>query len=355
LELTTAKTYYQAMLDRDPEYIGTFYVGVRSTGVFCHAICPARKPGFEQCEFFKKPEEALLAGYRPCKRCLPLSHPLIMPEAVQKLVVMVEADPTRHWREADFQSLGLSAKTASRQFLRRFGMTFVQYARARRLGIAMQEIRNGSRVIDAQWEAGYTSASGFRDGFSQIFGTPPASGSEVRYVSARWLETPLGPMLAIADENALLLLEFSDRRGLEREIEILRRQEKAVVLPRDNEILEQTEIQIKAYFAGELQVFNLKTREPGSAFQQAVWQVLQEIPFGEACSYAQLAAGLGKPNATRAVGNANGKNRIAIVIPCHRVIRSNGDLGGYGGKKERKQWLLAHEAELLSKAKTNSN
>ena len=336
------------MLDRDPEYVGTFFVGVRSTGVFCHAICPARKPAFEQCEFFNKPEEALLAGYRPCKRCLPLSHPSIMPEAVQKLVSIVEADPTRHWREVDFKSLGLSAKTASRQFSKRFGMTFVQYGRARRMGLAMQEIRNGRRVIDAQWEAGYTSASGFRDGFSQIFGTPPASGGEVFYVSAKWLETPLGPMLAIADENALLLLEFSDRRGLEREIEVLRHQEKAVVLPRDSHILDQTEKQITAYFAGELKNFSLSTREPGSAFQQAVWKALQEIPFGETCSYAQLAAQLGKPNATRAVGNANGKNRIAIVIPCHRVIRSNGELGGYGGKKERKQWLLAHETERLS-------
>ena len=342
------------MLDRDPEFIGTFYVGVRSTGVFCHAICPARKPGFEQCEFFKKPEEALLAGYRPCKRCMPLSHPLIMPDAVRKLVGMVEADPTRHWREADFKSLGLSAKTASRQFLKRFGMTFVQYARARRMGIAMQEIQRGSRVIDAQWETGYTSASGFRDGFSQIFGAPPTNGSEISYLSAKWLDTPLGPMLAIADENALLLLEFNDRRGLEREIEILRHQEKAVILPRENPILNQTENQIKAYFAGELQNFSIKTREPGSDFQQAVWQALREIPFGETSSYAQLAARLGKANATRAVGNANGKNRIAIVIPCHRVIRSDGKLGGYGGKKERKHWLLVHETELASKAKSNS-
>ena len=355
MDLSIAKTYYQAMLDRNPEYVGTFFVGVRSTGVFCHAICPARKPGFEQCEFFKKPEEALLAGYRPCKRCLPLSHPLIMPDVVRNLVGIVEADPTRHWREAEFKSLGVSAKTASRQFSKRFGMTFVQYARARRMGIAMQEIRNGSGVIDAQLEAGYTSASGFRDGFSQIFGSPPASGNQVDYVSAKWLETPLGPMLAIADENALLLLEFSDRRGLEREVEVLRQQEKAVILPRDNHILDQTENQINAYFAGELTAFTIRTREHGSAFQQSVWQALEEIPFGETRSYAQLAAGLGKASATRAVGNANGKNRIAVVIPCHRVIRSDGELGGYGGKKERKQWLLAHEADLVSKAKSNSN
>ena len=343
------------MIDRDSEFVGTFFVGVRSTGVFCHAICPARKPAFEQCEFFNKPEEALLAGYRPCKRCLPLSHPSIMPDAVRILVGMVEADPTRHWREIDFNNLGLSAKTASRQFHKRFGMTFVQYARARRMGIAMQEIRNGGRVIDAQWQAGYTSASGFRDGFSQIFGTPPASSSEVRYLSAKWLETPLGPMLAIADEDALLLLEFSDRRGLEKEIEILRHQEKAVILPRENPILDQTENQINAYFAGELQNFKLKTRAPGSAFQQAVWNALKEIPFGETYSYAQLAACLGKPNATRAVGNANGKNRIAIVIPCHRVIRRNGELGGYGGKKERKLWLLTHETDVLSKVITGPN
>jgi AraC family transcriptional regulator of adaptative response/methylated-DNA-[protein]-cysteine methyltransferase len=337
------------MIDRDPEFVGTFFVGVRSTGVFCHAICPARKPAFEQCEFFKKPEEALLAGYRPCKRCLPLSHPSIMPDAVRKLVEMVEADPIRRWRESDFSSLGLSAKTASRQFQKRFGMTFVQYARARRMGMAMQEIRNGSRVIDAQWQAGYSSASGFRDGFSQIFGTPPVNAGELHDLSSKWLETPLGSMLAIADEDALLLLEFSDRRGLEREIEELRCQEKAVILPRENQILNQAENQINAYFNGDLKKFNLKTRAPGSPFQQTVWLSLQDIPFGETCSYTQLATRLGKPNAARAVGNANGKNRIAIIIPCHRVIRSNGDLGGYGGKKERKQWLLEHEGNLQRK------
>ena len=214
--------YYQALLDKNPEYEGIFYVGVKTTSVFCRPTCPARKPKFENCEFFETAQEALLASFRPCKRCRPLSHPNQVSELVATLVNAVEANPEKRWKERDFQELSVDASTARRQFKKRFGMTFVEYARARRMGIAMKQIREGDSVIDAQLDAGYESSSGFKDAFSRIMGAAPTRLGDHHTLKASWLDTRLGPMIAIGDEEALYLLEFVDRRGLEREVERLR-------------------------------------------------------------------------------------------------------------------------------------
>ena len=149
------ETCYVALSERDPDYEGVFYVGVRTTGVFCRPTCPARPPKRENCEFFATAQQALLASYRPCQRCRPLSHPNETSEVVRLLVAAVEHAPDKRWREADFDALHVHASTARRQFKRRFGMTFVEYARARRLGAAFKAIRAGERVIMAQLDAGY--------------------------------------------------------------------------------------------------------------------------------------------------------------------------------------------------------
>jgi len=166
--------YYQALIDKKTDYEGIFYVGVKTTGIFCRPTCPARKPKFENCEFFETAQQALLASFRPCKRCRPLSHPNHVSELVQKLVEAVEENPSKRWKENDFQDLSVDVSTARRQFKKRFGMTFVEYARARRMGLAMKQIREGDSVIDAQLDAGYDSGSGFRDAFSRIMGAAPA-------------------------------------------------------------------------------------------------------------------------------------------------------------------------------------
>src|SRR5260221_2980699 len=138
------KEYYQALLDKNTNYEGIFYVGVKTTGVFCRPTCPARKPKFENCEFFETAQEALLASFRPCQRCRPLSYPDQTSELVQTLIEAIEKDPSRRWKDRDFQNLSIDASTARRQFKKRFGMTFVAYARARRMGIAMKQIRKGN-------------------------------------------------------------------------------------------------------------------------------------------------------------------------------------------------------------------
>ncbi len=159
-------------------------------------------------------------------------------------------------------------------------------------------------------------------------------------------DTPLGSMLAIADEDALYLLEFVEKRGLGREVERLRA--KFDIITGVTHPITSIEAELQAYFNGRLQQFKTPIRLFGSPFQKLVWQELMNIPYGETGSYATQAQAIGKQTAYRAVANANGANQLAIIIPCHRIINSNGDLGGYGGGIERKQWLIDHEKLIKS-------
>ncbi len=311
--------------------------------MFCRPTCPARKPRFENCEFYETAEQALLASFRPCKRCRPLSHPQSVSKLIQTLVEAVEKNPEKRWKDKDFRKLSIDVTTARRQFKKRFGMTFVQYARARRMGIAMKQIRAGEAVIEAQLSTGYESSSGFRDAFSRIMGAAPTKLGNSRILRASWLDTPLGPMIAIADEEALYLLEFVDRRGLEREVERLREKTKSAIIPGQTKAIRSIEEELKLYFDGKLTEFKTPLFLLGSPFQKRVWEELRKIPPGETRSYSDMAVKIGKSSAFRAVAQANGANQIAIVIPCHRVINKNANLGGYGGGLTRKKWLLEHE------------
>lgn len=338
--------YYKALLEKNTEYEGIFYVGVKTTGVFCRPTCPARKPKFENCEFFETAQQALLASYRPCQRCRPLSHPNQVSDVVRMLVEAVESNPEKRWKGQDFKALSVDESTARRQFKKRFGMTFVEYARARRMGLALKNIKAGQTIIDTQLSAGYDSSSGFRDAFYRIMGAAPTRLDDGKILKASWIDTRLGPMVAIGDEHALYLLEFVDRRGLEREVERLRKRTKSAVIPGTTEPIRSIERELTRYFEGTLTEFTTPLILLGSPFQKSVWEQLMNVPPGETRSYLDLARSLGKPTAFRAVAQANGANQLAIVIPCHRVINSNGDLGGYGGGISRKNWLLDHEKQL---------
>lgn len=160
---------------------------------------------------------------------------------------------------------------------------------------------------------------------------------------AEWFETPLKPMVAIASQHGLVLLEFTDRRGLEAELELVRRVHSAAVTPGSNEHTARARRELSEYFAGKRTSFGVTLDLRGSEFQRAVWERLRRIPHGSVASYGEMARDLGKPGAARAIGRANGENRIAIIIPCHRVIQSDGSLCGYGGGVWRKRWLLEHE------------
>jgi len=318
-------------------------VGVKTTGAFCRPTCPTRKPKFENCEFFETAQQALLASFRPCKRCRPLSHPNQVSEWVRTLVEAVEANPEKRWRGADFRALAIDESTARRQFKKRFGMTFVEYARARRMGLAMNQIRTGDSIIDTRLAMGYESSSGFRDAFSKIMGAAPSFTTGNNILKAAWLDTRLGPMVAIANASDLLLLEFVDRRGLEREIERLRDKTKSAIIPGRTKPIDLIEKELEQYFQCGRKQFNTPIALLGSEFQKNVWRELIEIPSGETRSYADIALAINKPSAFRAVARANGANQLAIIIPCHRVINTNGALGGYAGGITRKEWLINHE------------
>ena len=333
----------QAFLSRDNAYQGVFYTGVRSTGIFCRIGCPARTPRENQLEFFPTTRDALFAGFRPCKRCRPIEPAGSPPEWLKVLLEAVDREPENRWTDADLRALKLQPDRVRRWFQRNHGMTFHAYARARRLGLALARIREGSSVVDAAMDHGYDSLSGFNDAFRALIGTNPraAKGSTVVHIAR--ISTPLGPMLAGATDKALCLLEFADRRMLELQLRRVRKHFDALFIPSSNPILEKLQQELTAYFAGRLQRFTVPLSVPGSDFQQSVWKELGAIPHGHTQSYKDVAISLGSPKSVRAVARANGDNRIAIIIPCHRVIGSNGDLTGYGGGLWRKRRLLEVE------------
>lgn len=338
--------YYEALISRSPEYEGVFFTGVKTTGVFCRPTCHKKKPKFENCEFFATVKEALQANFRPCKICNPLSLPNKAPKLVQTLMEAVEANPDKRWKDEDFHKLQVGSSTARRQFKRRFGMTFVEYVRARRMGIAVEQIMAGEPVIDAQIATGYESSSGFREAFYRVLGAAPTLLPTRKVLKESWIDTHLGTMLAVSDERALYFLEFIDRKNLESELEQLSKIEQAVIVPGKTEAITSIQGELTEYFRGTLKTFKTPILPWGSNFQKRVWEELCKIPYGQTRSYSEIAKAAGHPKATRAAANANGANRIAIVIPCHRVINSNGKLGGYNGGVARKQWLLNLEKRV---------
>lgn len=171
----------------------------------------------------------------------------------------------------------------------------------------------------------------------------PRVGTTRRVLKAAWLDTPLGPMLAIADDRALYLLEFVDRRGLEGELGRLRLETETAIILDQTGPIDAVGRKLKEYFAGELKAFKTPIAPLGSPFQQSVWKALQEIPYGETRSYGEVAAEVGRPSAARAVAQVNGANRLALIVPCHRVIGADGAPRGYGGGVSSKGWLLEHE------------
>jgi len=327
---------YDVFAQKDLRFDGYLYLGVRTTGIFCRPGCPARLPKFENCSFYTTAVEALAAGFRACKRCHPAGGEAAL---VKRLITLVEEHPDIKLSNAALTQRGIDPSTARRQFLARFGMSFQDYTRARRLGLAAKTMDKGGSVLDAQLDAGFESASGFRTAYTKIFGHAPAKGHpQPLYID--WLETPMGRMIAITDETALYMLEFTNRKNMRRQFDRLRKRQSRAIIPGRTPITQQIETELKAYFKGELIQFETPLATSGTEFQRQTWEALQTIPHGETRSYAQLAEMIGKPAAVRAVASANANNGLALIIPCHRVIAKNGGLGGYAGGIDRKQNLL---------------
>lgn len=334
---------YRALSRRDPAYEGVFFTGVKTTGIFCRPTCRAKKPLPQNVEFFPTVTEALHGGYRPCRLCRPMDGTKPVPPLVERLRRAVEEAADGRVTDKELAAMGVEPSTARRQFKAYHGMTFHAYQRARRMGLALRDVQAGRRVIEVQLDRGYESTSGFREAFARVFGAPPRGAKNAACLLARRIETPLGTMLALADDHGLRLLEFVDRRGLERELAQLRRRLKCAIVPGDHAVLARLAQELDEYFSGTRMAFSVPLAPVGSAFQLRVWAELCRIPPGGTRSYAEMARRLGVPKSPRAIGRANGSNMLAIVIPCHRVINASGALGGYAGGLWRKQRLLEHE------------
>ena len=334
-----------AFFGRDPSYDGVFVTCVHTTGIFCRPVCPARKPLRENISFLGTPREALLSGYRPCRRCRPLESTGTTPDWLRPLLDDLEEDPSRRWTDRDVRERGINPERVRRWFKKHHGMTFQAYSRARRLGAALGQVRTGDGVSRAAFESGWESLSGFQEAFRRYFGDSPTQLDGAVVIQVHRITTPLGPMLVAATEEALCLLEFVDRRMLPAQIARIRKVLKGVFVQGTNDVIDETARQIDQYFAGDRTDFDLPLELCGTDFQREVWQALGEIKYGGTRSYSDVARDVDREAAVRAVGRANGMNAIAIVVPCHRVVGADGKLTGYGGGLWRKQRLLDLERE----------
>lgn len=247
-------------------------------------------------------------------------------------------------RRADYRDLlPPNVPRVRRWFKSNLGMTFHDYCRSLRIGQALSAISNGVTATGAAFDSGYESLSGFAEAVQRVAGSSPSIAAEVAPVLMSRISTPLGTMVAGARDGSVVFLEFADRRGFDGQVGRLAKRTGASVVTGRTRIHDALASQLDGYFSGTREVFDVPVDLCGTAFQITVWRALMEIQYGETRSYGEQAAQLGRPNAVRAVATANGANRIAILVPCHRVVGADGSLTGYGGGLWRKQRLLELE------------
>lgn len=330
---------WAAVVARDRAMDGRFVTGVLTTGIYCRPSCAARHPRRENVRFFANGAEARTAGLRPCLRCKPdeVSREAAALDKALRLLNEAETPPSL---DELARAAGYSPHHFHRLFRRATGVTPADYARARRARSMTESLEISDRITDAIYDAGYSGPGRFyADAKGRLGMTPSAWRDGGRGETIRWAtaETDLGTMLVAATDKGICRLSF-DEDGEE----LRRRFPKAVIEPGGAALADLVRRTVAAVNAPE-QPHDLPLDVRGTAFQQAVWRELQRIPPGETRTYAQIAAAVGKPKAVRAAGSANGANNVAVLIPCHRVIRTGGALGGYAYGLERKEKLLKRE------------
>ena len=334
-----ADTAWAAFMRRDRSWDGKVIGAVKTTGIYCKPSCPARRPKREHVEFFATTEEARAAGFRPCLRCKPdeVGRDREAVALAVKIIEQAEEAPAL----ADLASaVGYAPHHFQRLFKRELGVSPAEYARGLRNRRAQVALKDNGRITDAVYDAGYSSPSGFYSDAKERLGmTPSAWRNGGRGETIRWtsFDSPLGTMLIASTSKGICRLTFDDS-----ETSLKRHFPNATILKDDGGLKQLVEGALMA-IEHPSAAPNLPIDVAGTAFQEAVWRELRKIPLGETRSYAQIAAAIGQPKAVRAVGTANGDNHVAVLIPCHRVIRSDGTLGGYAGGLDRKRKLLAAE------------
>ena len=341
------KQKYAAIGNQSAQYEGVFITCVKTTGIFCRPSCRARKPKIENVEFYDNTQLALQNGYRPCKLCKPMGKLDETPTYIQEIIKNLHKNPYLRIKDQDLKLQGFEPSHIRRWFKKHHNMTFQAYQRMLRINAAYKSIQKGLSITDSAFDSGYESLSGFNDGYKSVFGNSASHSKAKAIINIVRFTSPLGPMFACASEAGVCLLDFTDRKILEKEFNDLCKRLNAVILPGSNSHLELLQTQLSEYYHGTRKTFAVPLHYPSTDFRESVWTELQNIPYGKTRSYKQQAIALGNPKAVRAVAAANGQNRINILIPCHRVIGSDGSLTGYGGGLYRKKWLLDFEKKHL--------
>lgn len=334
--------YYAALVRRDGSYLGTFVVGVTSTGICCLPTCRARKPKRVNTRFYRSLGDALGAGFRACKICRPTAAPdAVHADFTAALALLDDPDQPR-WTDAALRDAGLSPDRLRRYCKSQYGMTFQALQRERRLACASAAVREGRGYTAVAHEAGYESVSGLADGLRRVAGRERDAGAGQLYL--RHLPSPLGPLLAAATEEGVCVLGWDDREDTHAKLASVTAVLEAHALHADHLHLDTVARELDEYFAGTSARFTVPLHLVGTGFRQNTWRALADVAHGTTVSYGDLARRLGDARAVRAVAAANGANAIAVVVPCHRVVSADGALTGYAGGLARKRWLLGHEA-----------
>lgn len=330
---------WQAVTSRNRSYDGQFVTGVLSTGIYCRPSCAARHPLRKNVRFFADGTAARDAGLRACQRCQPDALSRDEAAVLEAIEAIKSADVVLSLAELAVQA-GYSPAHFQRVFKRSTGLSPAAYARALRRDRAADALTSGGRVTDAIYDAGYGAASRFYEAHDGKMGmTPSAWRDGGRGVTIRWVvvSTSLGPMLVAATQKGICRLSFNEGQ------EALARRFPHAVLEEGHDGFGNLLTEVVAAVERPGDSTRIPLDVQGTAFQEAVWEELRRIPPGETRSYAEIAAAIGRPGAVRAAGSANGANNVAVLIPCHRVVRSDGSLGGYAYGLDIKRELLARE------------
>jgi AraC family transcriptional regulator of adaptative response/methylated-DNA-[protein]-cysteine methyltransferase len=349
--VTNNPELWNAVLERDASRDGSFVFAVRSTGIYCRPSCPARRPKREQVRFFQVPEAAEQAGFRACKRCHPrqarISDPQI--ELVRRICHIIdEHDEESITLERLSAITGTSAHHLQRTFKQLMGVTPRQYSESRKLHRFKEGVKKGSSVTDAMYDAGYGSSRALYEKSSAQLGMTPATygrgGKDMRMVFTI-ASSPLGRLLVAATDRGVCSVTLGDSDA-ELTRALFEEYPNASIDSMDTSISPSLNLWLQCVLdslSGETKRIDLPMDVQATAFQMRVWEELRRIPYGSTRSYQEIAKAIGKPNAVRAVASACASNRLALVIPCHRVIREDKTFGGYRWGLERKRKLLEKE------------
>lgn len=337
--------WWHAVEARDASQDGSFVFAVSSTGVYCRPSCPSRRPRRENVAFFHRPDEAEKAGYRACLRCRPRSASHGSAETVRAICRYIE----QHLDEPlTLAGLGTEFQQSPFHLQRTFkavlGITPRAYADSCRMNQLKNNLRAGHSVTRAMYDAGYSSSSRLYERTASQLGMTPdkyrrgAIAAPIRYTCT---DSPLGRMLIAATDKGICAIQFANS---DEELEQgLRHEFPFAIRKHDDSALREWKVNLLRQMRGQKLSSALPLDIQATAFQRRVWSYLQKIPFGETCSYAAVAKGIGRPSATRAVARACATNPVAVAIPCHRVVRQSGEMGGYRWGVERKKTLLELE------------